>query len=134
MRGGLSPYASFRFVAAIVTLDYATIRGGSHTTQAPLAGCAVPMQCGPVGPDGYQRCNPVAYTQPAPAPIVRYSDIPPHPEGYLRAYPAYGARPVQLHPAYHHPVPPPPVYRQEPQERHGWVMDRPDCNPGDPYW
>src|SRR3954451_3778819 len=51
----------------------------------PLAGCSVPMICGPMQSDGYTRCDPVAYSQPAPA--VSY--VPPPGPGYAPAYPPH---------------------------------------------
>jgi hypothetical protein len=73
----------------------------------PLSGCAVPMICGPMQSDGYTRCDPVAYTQPAPA--VSY--VPPLGPGYAPAYPPH--QPYVLH------------------RRHEWVTDTPHWNPGD---
>jgi hypothetical protein len=52
---------------------------------ASLSGCAVPMICGPTQSDGYTRCDPVAYSQPAPA--VSY--VPPPGPGYAPAYPPH---------------------------------------------
>jgi hypothetical protein len=74
---------------------------------ASLSGCAVPMICGPAQSDGYTRCDPVAYTQPAPA--VSY--VPPPGPGYAAAYPPYP--PYVLH------------------RRHEWITDTPHWNPGD---
>jgi hypothetical protein len=74
-----------------------------------LSGCAVPMVCGPPSPDGYTRCEPVAYTQPQQR-AVTYSRGPQHAPGYAPAYP-----PLRLD-------------NQRPDR---WVRDRPHWQPGD---
>lgn len=74
---------------------------------ASLSGCSMPMICGPAQPDGYTRCDPMTYTQPAPD--VSYVS-PPGP-GYAPAYQPH--QPYVLHP------------------QHEWVTDTPHWNPGD---
>jgi hypothetical protein len=74
---------------------------------ASLSGCATSMVCSPPSPDGYRRCDPVPYAQPAP-PV---SYVPEPGPGYAPAYPPYEP------------------YR--PHYRHQWVTDTPHWNPGD---